>query len=131
MRNSSRSAGDGTRGILRRLINLISAGRNRIVMIRRELPRTENAGWVFRPYRTERRRILLAVFSRSAACAATGISVSKAPLASPAECEAFGRRRKEVSNGFDRKLVWLHGIRQVKHADQSVGLHPSRDGATT
>lgn len=37
----------------RRLITLIFAGRNRMVMIRRELPRTEYAGWVRRPYRIE------------------------------------------------------------------------------
>ena len=37
----------------RRLITLIFAGRNRMVMIRRELPRTEYAGWVRRPCRTE------------------------------------------------------------------------------
>src|SRR5947209_8526195 len=33
----------------RRLITLIFAGRNRMVMIRRELPRTRCAGWVLRP----------------------------------------------------------------------------------
>ena len=37
----------------RRLITLIFAGRNRMVMIRRELPRTEYAGWVLEPFRTE------------------------------------------------------------------------------
>src|SRR5215471_34669 len=62
--------GDGTRGIWRRLITLISAGRNRIVMIRRELPRTEGAGWVGEPYRTKVRRFLLSVSSRSATGAA-------------------------------------------------------------
>ena len=36
----------------RRLITLIFAGRNRMDMIRRELPRTEVAGWAGRPYRT-------------------------------------------------------------------------------
>src|ERR1043165_3538306 len=70
MSQGSRSAGDGTRGDLRRLITLISAGRNRIVMIRRELPRTEDAGWVGKPYRTKLRRILLSVASRSVTCAA-------------------------------------------------------------
>lgn len=39
----------------RRLITLIFAGRNRMVMIRRELPRTEFAGWVRKPYRTEQK----------------------------------------------------------------------------
>ena len=37
----------------RRLITLIFAGRNRMVMIRRELPRTRGAGWVRKPYRIE------------------------------------------------------------------------------
>src|SRR5262252_6472521 len=37
----------------RRLITLIFAGRNRMVMFRRELPRTEHAGWVRKPFRTE------------------------------------------------------------------------------
>ena len=38
--------------LARRLITLICAGRNRMDMIRRELPRTEVAGWVRRPCRT-------------------------------------------------------------------------------
>jgi hypothetical protein len=38
----------------RRLITLIFAGRNRMDMIRRELPRTERAGWVRKPFRIER-----------------------------------------------------------------------------
>ena len=37
----------------RRLITLIFAGRNRMVMIRRELPRTRRAGWVRKPFRIE------------------------------------------------------------------------------
>src|SRR4029079_6512088 len=37
----------------RRLITLIFAGRNRMDMIRRELPRTRRAGWVRRPFRIE------------------------------------------------------------------------------
>jgi hypothetical protein len=35
------------------LITLIFAGRNRMVMIRRELPRTKRAGWVRKPFRIE------------------------------------------------------------------------------
>src|SRR5512132_1036012 len=54
----------------RRLITLISAGRNRIIVIRRELPLTENADCVRRRYRTERRRILLSVGLPSVTCAA-------------------------------------------------------------
>jgi hypothetical protein len=38
--------------LARRLIILIYAGWYRRNMIRRELPRTDNAGWVVRPYRT-------------------------------------------------------------------------------
>src|SRR5215470_798951 len=37
----------------RRLITLIFAGWNRMVMIRRELPRTKRAGWVRKPCRIE------------------------------------------------------------------------------
>jgi hypothetical protein len=47
----------------RRLITLIFAGRNRMVMIRRELPRPKSAGWGRSPFRIERRRVLLLVVS--------------------------------------------------------------------
>ena len=40
--------------VARRLITLIFAGRNRMDMIRRELPRTRCAGWVRKPIRIER-----------------------------------------------------------------------------
>src|SRR5438876_11904931 len=43
----------------RRLITLIFAGRNRMLMIRRELPRTRNAGWASRARRIKRSRVLL------------------------------------------------------------------------
>jgi len=39
--------------LARRLITLIFAGRNRMDMIRRELPRTRRAGWVRKPFRIE------------------------------------------------------------------------------
>jgi hypothetical protein len=39
--------------LARRLITLICAGRNRMVMIRRELPRTSSAGWVLKPFRID------------------------------------------------------------------------------
>ena len=39
--------------LARRLITLIFAGRNRMVMIRRELPRTKRAGWGRSPFRIE------------------------------------------------------------------------------
>jgi hypothetical protein len=38
--------------LARRLITLIYAGRDRMDMIRRELPRTDNAGWIRRSFRT-------------------------------------------------------------------------------
>src|SRR3954471_22043026 len=55
----------------RRLITLISAGRNRIVMIRRELPRTEDADWTVKSYRTKHTRVLLPRAGRPAACFVT------------------------------------------------------------
>src|SRR5690242_12357606 len=39
--------------LARRLITLIFAGRNRMDMIRRELPRTRRAGWGRSPFRIE------------------------------------------------------------------------------
>ena len=95
-------------------------------MIRRELPRTENAGWVWRPYRTEDRRILLAVFSRSVTWAAAGISWPKPLLTSQAHRECA--RLQKLSNGFRRKLVRLNRIRQVNHTDGSVLLQMGCDG---
>ena len=38
---------------MRRLITLISGGRKRTIVIRRELPRTKDAGWAVKPYRLE------------------------------------------------------------------------------
>ena len=61
----------------RRLITLISAGRNRIIVIRRELPLTENADCVRGRYRTEDRRILLSVGLPSVTCAAAVMSLSE------------------------------------------------------
>src|SRR5215467_4097162 len=49
---------------MRRLITLISAGRNRTIVIRRELPRTKNADWAVKPYHIKRWRILLSVCPR-------------------------------------------------------------------
>lgn len=53
---------------LRRLITLISAGRNRTIVIRRELPLTRTAGWEQSPYRIKVRRVLLSVCSAPVAC---------------------------------------------------------------
>ena len=60
--------------LARRLITLIFAGRNRMDMIRRELPRTKCAGWVGKPFRIERRRVLLFVVP----CAVIGAAVQEA-----------------------------------------------------
>src|SRR6266404_1387967 len=59
--------------LARRLITLIFAGRNRRDMIRRELPRTKRAGWVRKPFRIKRRRVLLFVES----CAVIGSAVQE------------------------------------------------------
>lgn len=56
---------------MRRLITLISAGRNRTIVIRRELPRTRDASSGTRPYRLERRRVLLSVSPSSITSAAS------------------------------------------------------------
>src|SRR5437016_2434267 len=60
---------------MRRLISLISAGRNRTVMIRRELPRTRNADWAGKPYHIERWRVLLSVRLRPVTSAVAVISL--------------------------------------------------------
>jgi hypothetical protein len=83
------------RELTRRLITLIFAGRNRMVMIRWELPRTEYAGWVREPFRTERRGILLFV----PLCAAIGSAVRcniKTSLTRPRRV-AVGFRRQPRS----------------------------------
>jgi hypothetical protein len=56
---------------VRRLITLISAGRNRTIVIRRELPRTRSASSGARPYRIKNRRVLLAVSPSPATDAAS------------------------------------------------------------
>src|SRR5579863_8562334 len=56
---------------MRRLITLISAGRNRTIVIRRELPRTRDASSGARPYRLEVRRVLLSVSPSSVTGAAS------------------------------------------------------------
>ncbi len=60
---------------MRRLITLISAGRNRTIVIRRELPRTRDASWVNRPYRIKRRRVLLSVSPSTATATASKASM--------------------------------------------------------
>lgn len=48
------SSADGSGSLTRRLITLIFAGRNRMDMIRRELPLTKRAGSIRKPFRIER-----------------------------------------------------------------------------
>src|SRR5882724_12485404 len=62
---------------MRRLITLISAGRNRTVMIRRELPRTRNADWAEKPYHREGWRVLLSVPLRPVTSAVGLISLAE------------------------------------------------------
>src|SRR5215831_16358881 len=97
---------------MRRLITLISAGRNRIVMIRRELPRTEDPGWVVTPYRTTRRRILLSVHPRPATsttalrCEASKAKLARTKPAIPSWLEiGFSQRRQTPSrpSGSERE----------------------------
>jgi hypothetical protein len=97
---------------VRRLITLISAGRNRIVMIRRELPRTEGAGWVRRPYRPERMRILLTTRPLAVAwsvCVQPGGRSRKSAVHSlpaiPSSQESVLRRRQDPSrpSGSERR----------------------------
>jgi hypothetical protein len=63
---------------LRRLITQIFAGRCRIIVIRRELPRTICAGWS-KDFRITRPRILLPVGPKTATCT-TSITISLAPI---------------------------------------------------
>jgi hypothetical protein len=66
---------------MRRLITLISAGRNRIIVIRRELPRTEDAGWAKMPYRTKARRVLRSVRPRPVSVRVATKSIIESPKA--------------------------------------------------
>src|SRR4051812_30893694 len=66
---------------MRRLITLISAGRNRTIVVRRELPRTRDAGWVRVPYRIKNRRVLLSVSPRPVSVAVAAKSIIGSPEA--------------------------------------------------
>jgi len=89
---------------MRRLITLISAGRNRIVMIRRELPRTRDAGWAGRRYRIEVRMILLAGSPGPVARAAAVVRIRESqqgwqiqPAIPPYKGKGFLHRRRAPS----------------------------------
>ena len=105
----------------RRLITLISAGRNRIVRIRRELPRTKDAGWIRRSDRIERRRILLSVSSRPVTCAASFTSLTTPPLLNRARSVC----PENVPNFFAGHLVRLSVRAQMNHLNGTVWRQPS------
>jgi hypothetical protein len=73
---------------MRRLITLISAGRNRTVVIRRELPRTRNADWAGKPYHIKDWRVLLSV-RLSPVTSAVGL-ISLADLSGNVRCRPTG-----------------------------------------
>ena len=66
---------------MRRLITLISAGRNRTIVVRRELPVTNDAGWVEAPYRIKVRRVLLSVSPRPVSGSVATKSIIESPRA--------------------------------------------------
>ena len=66
---------------MRRLITLISAGRNRTIVIRRELPLTKTAGWEQSPYRIKDRRVLLSVSRRPVSVAVVRKRIIESPWA--------------------------------------------------
>jgi hypothetical protein len=59
----------------RRLITLVFAGRNRMLVIRRELPRTDNADWARRACRTKDMRVLLFVSPSTATRSALVVGI--------------------------------------------------------
>src|SRR5882762_552066 len=79
----------------RRLINLIFAGRNRMLIIRRELPRTKKAGLVIETYCIKRMRVLLFVGPSTATSTAYLPSLSLGGVNGLAALIS-GRRRQGV-----------------------------------
>src|SRR5574340_759092 len=117
-----RQRGQQMEASLRRLITLVSAGRDRIIVIRRELPRTENADCVQGRYRTERRRILLAVGRPSAPCAAAPVWFTGSPQAwqaKPAipsyeECVLLRGRAPSRPRGARRRAALTGGAEALE-----------------
>ena len=64
---------------MRQLITLIPAGRNRIIVIRRELPLTEDARWLQAPYRTKKWRVVRSVRPRAVSVAVAVKSIIGSP----------------------------------------------------
>src|SRR5579884_2425025 len=100
---------------MRRLITLISAGRNRIVMIRREQPRTENANWVRGPYRTKGWRVLLAVCSDPVTCTV------------PPSRTSSGRTKPAIPSWMEREVGIAAGSRPGRA--ERAGGKPGRVAA--
>src|SRR5919107_3011206 len=96
---------------VRRLITLISADRNRIIVMRRELPRTENASWATKPYRPKIRRILQAVSSSRATDAAARTDKSDfsgcLPLRSGFGFDGNGPSKAEQFTGNGGHDLWF------------------------
>src|SRR5215471_11434570 len=112
---------------MRRLITLISAGRNRTIVVRRELPLTRDAGWVRRPDRIKVRRILLSVSSRSITCAAPTMSWLKPPLMNPGGRIGRPGCCESLPNLVSGHLVRLRGGRQLDALHRTLGAQPSGD----
>jgi hypothetical protein len=89
-------------------------------MIRRELPRTKDAGWVQRPYRIERRRILLSVSSRPVTCAASFTSLTETPSLNRARAAC----PENVPNFIAGHLVGLRVRGQMNDLNGTVGAQP-------
>jgi hypothetical protein len=84
---------------MRRLITLISADWCRTIVIRRELPRTKNAGWVRRPYHLENTRILLSTRPRRVTDS-VAIFKSKSKFTNhPADSAPSGDERPATTTG--------------------------------
>ena len=105
---------------MRRLITLISAGRNRTIVIRRELPRTRDAGSGEKPYRIKVWRILLSMRP----CPVTSTVALQRGNSSrvPAETEpatpssqemAFSHRRRVPSRPSGSERQRVAGSRRV------------------
>ena len=86
---------------MRRLIAVISAGRNRTIVIRRELPRTRSASSGTRPYRIKDRKVLLAVSPSPATDAAS----KKYKVATRMNIP----HRRRCSADQDQKQAFPHG----------------------
>src|SRR5689334_3419006 len=95
-------------------------------MIRRELPRTEDAGWVAKPYRTEVRRILLSVSSRSVTCTAGRMGILNLVSANRTRIPETGLQ--QFLRSVSSELIRLKPIGQVDHAHGGIGPELGGDG---